>query len=230
LYTYVENNPLKYNDPTGHLKNTAYFEIQLMISESMSGSNEYHNQLSSIFQSVFNETDNNSFKYLYGLVTQTSPYENSAGNAGWASNQLLNALDKYTDRGWELAASIEETFAAAAAATPSRRVTSIPTPKLSGQHYIPKSIVNQYDEIILGKGTPRLDSNGNQKVFNANELKGVSGPMNVWAGSLEYDVPGTNHRILMRPDGKLGYVEGHDYSQPKLFPGPWFSDGPNRLK
>ena len=80
---------------------------------------------------------------------------------------------------------------------------------------------------ILGGGTPRIDkATGKQKVFNANELKNKSGSgRNVWAGSLEYDVPGTKHKILKRPDGKLGYVLDHDYSQPKLFPGPWYPEG-----
>ncbi|MFD0590074.1 polymorphic toxin-type HINT domain-containing protein [Paenibacillus sp. GCM10027627] len=99
--------------------------------------------------------------------------------------------------------------------------------KLSSPNPLPKTIREQYEEIILGGGTPRIDSTtGKQKVFNANELKNKSGGgTNVWAGSLEYDVPGTNHRILKRPDGKLGYVLNHDYSQPKLFPGPWYPEG-----
>ncbi|MDF2648448.1 MAG: Rhs family protein [Paenibacillus sp.] len=200
-----------------------------MVTESMSlredsrGYAANRSQLGNTFQSVFDDPGNNQFMYLYGLLTQTSPYENSNGNAEWAKSELLNALDKHTDFNWEIAVSAEQTISTAVAAIPSRRNTAIP--QLSSQHYIPKSIVYQYDEIILGRGTPRVDHNGNQKVFNATELKGVSGPMNVWAGSLEYDVPGTNHRILKRPDGKLGYVLEHDYSQPKIFPGPWFPDG-----
>ncbi|MNP13867.1 hypothetical protein D3C76_1061660 [compost metagenome] len=98
--------------------------------------------------------------------------------------------------------------------------------KLSSPNPLPKAIREQYEEIRLGRGTPRLDANGKQKIFNANELKNSSGGgNNVWRGSLEYDVPGTNHRILKRPDGKLGYVLNHDYSQPKLFPGPWYPEG-----
>ncbi|PYI56314.1 polymorphic toxin-type HINT domain-containing protein [Paenibacillus flagellatus] len=98
---------------------------------------------------------------------------------------------------------------------------------LSSPNPLPKTIRDQYEEIRLGGGTPRIDPvTGKQKVFNANELKNISGGgTNVWSGSLEYDVPGTSHRILRRPDGKLGYVLNHDYSQPKLFPGPWYPEG-----
>ncbi|MCE5173740.1 RHS repeat-associated core domain-containing protein [Paenibacillus profundus] len=96
--------------------------------------------------------------------------------------------------------------------------------KLSDNHNIPRSIVNEYDNINLGNGTPRLH-NGNQKIFRASELKNKTGPNNVWEGSKEWDVPGTSHRILERTDGKLGYVIEHDYSKPKLFPSPWFPDG-----
>nr|WP_144028791.1 hypothetical protein [Paenibacillus tyrfis] len=231
LYTYVENNPLKFNDPTGHIKNSTYFEIDLMISESMSlrkDSKEYltnRSQLGTTFQPVFNDANNNRFNYLFGLLTQTSSYENSIGNAEWARSELLNALDKYTDFKWEIGVSAEETLDAAAAVTPSRK--NAPLPKLSGQHYIPRPIVYQYEEIKLGRGVPNLDNNGVQKVYHANELKGISGsPSNVWDGSLEYLVPGSeHHRILKRADGKLGYVIKHGYGIPKLFPGPWFSEG-----
>lgn len=98
--------------------------------------------------------------------------------------------------------------------------------KLSDNHGIPQAIVREYDNVKLGSGTPRLDTNGTQKIFQANELNNISGSSNnVWRGSKEWDVPGTSHRILERLDGKLGYVINHDYSKPKLFPGPWFSDG-----
>ncbi|MBD3920227.1 S8 family serine peptidase [Paenibacillus sp. PR3] len=100
--------------------------------------------------------------------------------------------------------------------------------KLSSPNPVPGSIRNQYEEINLGNGTPRIDSTtGQQTIFNANELK-QGAPNNVWSGSLEWDVPGTSHRILQRPDGRLGYVLNHDYSKPRLFPGPWYPDGPTK--
>lgn len=69
---------------------------------------------------------------------------------------------------------------------------------------------------------PRIDRNPDQQtIFKGNEF----GRKTVWTGSLEYDVPGTDHRILKRPDGRYGYVENHDYSKPKLFPAPWYPDG-----
>ncbi len=98
---------------------------------------------------------------------------------------------------------------------------------LSSSNPIPKLIRNQYEEILLGNGTPRIDPiTGQQKVFRATELKQTTnGGRNVWDGSLEWDVPGTKHRILQRPDGRMGYVVEHDYSKPKLFPEPWYPDG-----
>ncbi|CAH8247766.1 HINT domain-containing protein [Paenibacillus melissococcoides] len=99
------------------------------------------------------------------------------------------------------------------------------TYRLSDNHNIPKKITNEYDNIQLGKGTPRIDKDGNQKIFSANELKNKTGQKNVWEGSKEWDVPGSKHRILEQPNGKLGYVTNHDYSKPKLFPSPWFPDG-----
>ncbi|WP_429844689.1 polymorphic toxin-type HINT domain-containing protein [Brevibacillus sp. FIR094] len=93
--------------------------------------------------------------------------------------------------------------------------------KLSSPNPIPQSIRKQYEEIILGKGTPRVDpKTGKQTIFEGRENQGKG-----WIGSLEFDVPGTNHRILKRPDGKLGYVLNHDYKKPRLFPGLWYPDG-----
>ncbi|WP_175460701.1 contractile injection system protein, VgrG/Pvc8 family [Paenibacillus sp. cl6col] len=97
--------------------------------------------------------------------------------------------------------------------------------KLSDEHKISQKILNEYDNIKLGNGTPRFDKNGEQKTFHANEMKNRTGKNNVWDGSKEWDVPGTKHRILERTDGRFGYVVDHDYSKPKLFPSPWFPDG-----
>ncbi|QLY30100.1 hypothetical protein H0264_33810 [Nocardia huaxiensis] len=102
---------------------------------------------------------------------------------------------------------------------------------LSDPNPVPKAIREQYEQIHMGNGTPRIDpETGLQKVFEGREL----GPRQraQWEGSLEWDVPGTPHRILQRPDGLLGYVWNHDYSAPFLFPGPWYPEGgkiPKRL-
>lgn len=97
-----------------------------------------------------------------------------------------------------------------------------PSPKLSSPNPVPKVIRHQYEEIALGNGTPRINPRtGTQTVFEARHVHGFS----VWRGSLEFDVPGTSHRILRRPDGRYGYVLKHDYTRPRLFPSPWYSDG-----
>ncbi|MCX4245068.1 DUF6531 domain-containing protein [Paraliomyxa miuraensis] len=97
--------------------------------------------------------------------------------------------------------------------------------RLSSPNPIPKSIRIQYEEILLGRGTPRFDEIGRQKIFQARELRAGSSDRNVWAGSREFDVPGTKHRILRRTDQRLGYVLEHDYATPRLFPAPWYPDG-----
>ncbi|TDC66883.1 RHS repeat-associated core domain-containing protein, partial [Streptomyces hainanensis] len=107
-----------------------------------------------------------------------------------------------------------------------------PPTRLSDPHRIPGSIVREYDNIRMGRGTPRIDPNtGRQTIHRADDVPDRQRPQ--WRDSLEWDVPGTNHRILERPDGRLGFVLNHDYSSPFLFPAPWFPDGgvlPNRLR
>ena len=112
--------------------------------------------------------------------------------------------------------------------------------KLSSPNPLPREIREQYEEIILGRGTPRIDPKTNQQTkFTAKEMFAARPPRrdaSQWADSLEFDVPGTTHRILQRPDGKLGYVVFHDYASPFLFPGPWYPEGgekvpnPNRFR
>jgi hypothetical protein len=103
--------------------------------------------------------------------------------------------------------------------------------KLSDPNPIPKQIREQYEEVKLGGGTPRIDpATGRQAIFAGREL--TLRQRAKWQGSREWDVPGTSHRILQRPDGTLGYVLNHDYSSPFLFPAPWYPEGgdvPKRL-
>jgi RHS repeat-associated protein len=101
-------------------------------------------------------------------------------------------------------------------------------PRLSDEHQLPRSIVDSYDDVVLGNGTRRIDPNtGSQTVHRADTVRRHSGAgrnsRNVWDGALEYEVPGTNHRILLRKDGRIGYVKDHQYGTPKLFPEPWFN-------
>ncbi|PKQ89273.1 type IV secretion protein Rhs [Paenibacillus sp. BGI2013] len=115
LYAYVSNNPLKYVDPSGHIKNSTYYEIDLMLRDSMSfksKSDAYwsnRSQLGVIFQKVYGDRDNMTFKFRYGVLTQTSPYSqfNTKGGADWARKALLADLDAFTDRTWTTAKSVE---------------------------------------------------------------------------------------------------------------------------
>lgn len=103
LYTYVANNPLKYVDPSGHrYQSNSLAELEYVINEAMkvrsTKSDEYwgfRSYLGSKFAPVFNDANNNRFKYLFGLLTQTSSYKNSAGSASWAKEQLLDAYDEW---------------------------------------------------------------------------------------------------------------------------------------
>jgi RHS repeat-associated protein len=104
--------------------------------------------------------------------------------------------------------------------------------KLADPNPIPASIRNQYENIKLGGGVPRIDpATGQQTIFMARSMAGRR-DADQWRGSREWDVPGTSHRILERPDGKLGYVLDHRYDSPFLFPAPWYPEGgvvPKRL-
>ncbi|MEK4852805.1 hypothetical protein NST04_23340 [Paenibacillus sp. FSL H7-0756] len=85
-----------YSDPTGHRKTESYYEIEMLLNASMKGNSSYKNNLQKLYGNVYDD-GGNTFKYLYGLLTQTSPYENSAGRASWAKGQLLNALETSQD-------------------------------------------------------------------------------------------------------------------------------------
>jgi Pretoxin HINT domain len=88
-----------------------------------------------------------------------------------------------------------------------------------------KSIRNEYEEIITGRGTPRIDPATGQQTIHRGGSR-----TRQWSGALEWEVPGgKGHRILEKtlPDGRkvYGYVVGHDYNVIKTFPGPWYPDG-----
>ncbi len=78
----------------------------------------------------------------------------------------------------------------------------------------PKEFDKELQKIKNGQGTPRKDGNGNQKIFEGRELTGAQKWK--WQGSLEWDVPGTNHRILQKinSDGSstFGRVVNHNYN------------------
>ncbi|MDV7644275.1 polymorphic toxin-type HINT domain-containing protein, partial [Acinetobacter baumannii] len=97
--------------------------------------------------------------------------------------------------------------------------------KLSAPSNISKAFNTAYDDIKLGKGIPNLDANNVQKIYQGRENK-------AWAGAKEWYVPGSSGlgkngagRILEMPNGKMGYVVNHDYTNIRAFPSPWFPDG-----
>ncbi|SDF48017.1 RHS repeat-associated core domain-containing protein [Paenibacillus sp. cl6col] len=97
LYTYVQNNPLKYIDPSGNRyipsELNSILEATMKITSTESRAYSYaYNLLSQEFADVY---DNNRFNYLFGLLTQTSAYKNSAGNADWARAELAKDYSKW---------------------------------------------------------------------------------------------------------------------------------------
>ena len=90
-----------------------------------------------------------------------------------------------------------------------------------------KDIRNAYEDIVSGQGKPNIDSvTKKQKIYQGRENS-------AWAGSTEWLVPnqaGRHHRILVAPNGRIGYVVDHDYSNIRPFPSPWYPDGGNLNK
>ncbi|WP_433946980.1 hypothetical protein [Paenibacillus sp. SN-8-1] len=81
-----------------------YSEIKDVIRQEQAKShlntkeyNAYKANMLKHFAPVFNEKNNNRFNYLIGLLTQTSPYKNSEGNADWARDEFLKAYQKYAE-------------------------------------------------------------------------------------------------------------------------------------
>ncbi|WP_068786947.1 RHS repeat-associated core domain-containing protein [Paenibacillus phocaensis] len=100
LYTYVENNPLIYTDPSGKYKSV--LDVESLLNDAMQYTSPnsnlywlYRSKLGSIFQPVYNEEDNNQFKFLYGKLTQTSAYGNSEKQAYWAKGELLKNYSEW---------------------------------------------------------------------------------------------------------------------------------------
>lgn len=109
-------------------------------------------------------------------------------------------------------------------ATPADAMRLAERDKLSKTNPLPEVIREQYEEVKLGRGVPRIDpKTRTQQIFEARRYGARQAAQ--WEGSLEWDVPGTSHRILQRKDGKLGYVLRHDYTRPFLFPSPWYPEG-----
>ncbi|WP_288445539.1 hypothetical protein, partial [uncultured Chryseobacterium sp.] len=88
-------------------------------------------------------------------------------------------------------------------------------PKRIDPQNLPKSVTEDWVEILAGRGVKQLDEFGVQAV-----TQNRSGISPKWVGSLEWkikDVPGTvglnSSRIVQHPDGKWGLVIDHDYTK-----------------
>ncbi|CDH21472.1 Complete genome; segment 11/17 [Xenorhabdus bovienii str. kraussei Quebec] len=104
--------------------------------------------------------------------------------------------------------------------------------KLSSKNPVPKSVSNEYENIITGKGTPRVHKDtGIQKTLE--DRKGKTNKF--WIGAKEWQVVHSgkgidpHHRIVEQtlPNGQkiYGYALNHDYEKVYKFPSPWYPDG-----
>ncbi|MGG4196831.1 polymorphic toxin-type HINT domain-containing protein [Paenibacillus jamilae] len=88
---------MKFIDPSGNryipsdMNSILAATMKITSTESRAYSYAY-NLLSQEFADVY---DNNRFNYLFGLLTQTSAYKNSAGNADWARAELAKDYSKW---------------------------------------------------------------------------------------------------------------------------------------
>ncbi|MBQ4900934.1 RHS repeat-associated core domain-containing protein [Paenibacillus sp. Marseille-P2973] len=101
LYTYVENNPLKYIDPTGHFSwdPSQVTEIRYVLNDARdkiaSDKEGKYYQVAKDFiwdrYDFESYMDTNQYNYLFGLLTGTSAYTNNEGRSDWAREQLVSA-------------------------------------------------------------------------------------------------------------------------------------------
>ncbi|MFV5440467.1 polymorphic toxin-type HINT domain-containing protein, partial [Acinetobacter oleivorans] len=91
---------------------------------------------------------------------------------------------------------------------------------LSSLTPVGKAISKAYDDILLGKGVRRPTT-----------FSGRAPHEKPWAGSIEYEVPGSANpgvtRILQKPNGQMGITFDH-YKTITPFPSPWYKDGGTR--
>lgn len=87
-----------------------------------------------------------------------------------------------------------------------------------------KQIRETYEDVVTGVAPQRRDKYGNLDFYRGDKLN--KRQKSQWIDSKIYTVPGKEaHRVLVGPDGKIGYAFGHDYDNPRLFPVPWYKDG-----
>ncbi len=107
MYAYVENNPLRYMDPTGQFKWEPYEvnELRLLLEDArakveFSKKNKYYQVYKDFIWERYgfvNFIDTNQYSYLFDLLTGTSTYGNSVGKASWAEEQLVSAFFGYKE-------------------------------------------------------------------------------------------------------------------------------------
>ncbi len=98
--------------------------------------------------------------------------------------------------------------------------------KLSHQNPLikDKQLRETYEDVSTGAARQRRNPDGSLDFYRADGLSPRQ--RGKWRDSKVYTVPGKgNHRILVRPDGKIGYAFGTTTTPPRLFPAPWYKDG-----
>ncbi|UNU72750.1 hypothetical protein LU293_06455 [Moraxella nasovis] len=163
-------------------------------------------------------------EYLYQLESSLITYTHGAMAAvtvaghqiAGSAVEAYNAVSRQSVRGGNHA-SVKTTGHATTA-----KSNNASSPKLSSPNPIHiKGLRSAYEDVISGKGTPNLDRNGIQKIYQGRENPN-------WKGATEWLVPnseGRHHRILKMPNGRMGYVIDHNYNNIRPFPAPWYPDG-----
>ncbi|MEK3824258.1 polymorphic toxin-type HINT domain-containing protein [Paenibacillus sp. FSL K6-1558] len=98
LYSYVNNNPLKYVDPSGHMAEPYYAtELRYLLKEARGKASSQYSLYKSTIRDRYDFNSflyKNRFNYLYDMALGKSSYSKSAGNVSWATEQLVSELIK----------------------------------------------------------------------------------------------------------------------------------------
>ncbi|PQP80799.1 type IV secretion protein Rhs [Paenibacillus sp. PCH8] len=102
FYAYVKNNPLRYVDPSGHMVEPSYAqELRYMLKDAKAKGYEVNSSNYNLYKNTTRDRYSfnsflytNRYNYLYDMALGKSAYTNSAGNASWATEQLVSELIK----------------------------------------------------------------------------------------------------------------------------------------
>ncbi|TJY42399.1 RHS repeat-associated core domain-containing protein [Cohnella pontilimi] len=200
-YTYAANNPLMYVDPSGHkiifytanyqeLNKEILPEVMKITSKTDPRYKVAWNIMDKRFKSILSA---NRFKYLFGLLTQTSPYKNSAGNAAWAKGEFLRVyLKEEQEKAFVLAIS-----SLGSPIGSTNKSMGVGSPKATG-NLLTRNVTK----------TSELDKNLLKNLKNAGTIKsgGRSGegrPLNGNPNS--YVKTDAGHTLVYDGDGRLIY-------------------------